>query len=82
MPPMSLGGCLVRNMSTGIGEGVDKIEYMSDIADVLSDKAVEVVASQAPAVNEVAIAAADSFVPVAALQHLIDYVHCYTGLNW
>ncbi|XP_031123752.1 mitochondrial inner membrane protein OXA1-like [Ipomoea triloba] len=82
MPPMSLGGCLVRNMSTGVGEGVDKIEYMSDIADVLSDKAVEVVASQAPAVNEVAIAAADSFVPVAALQHLIDYVHCYTGLNW
>ncbi|XP_019160633.1 PREDICTED: mitochondrial inner membrane protein OXA1-like [Ipomoea nil] len=80
--PMSLGGCLVRNMSTGVGEGVDKIEYMSDIADVLSDKAVEVVASQAPVVNEVAIAAADSFLPVAVLQHLIDYVHCYTGLNW
>lgn len=82
MPPMSLGGCLVRNMSTGVGEGVDKIEYMSDIADVLSDTAVEAVASQAPAVNEVAVAAADSFLPVAALQHLIDNFHCYTGLNW
>ncbi|KAL0853689.1 hypothetical protein Bca101_058841 [Brassica carinata] len=44
---------------------------------------VSTVTSQAvPAVNEVAIAAADSAFPVAALQHLIDGVHSFTGLNW
>ncbi|KAH6783421.1 hypothetical protein C2S52_008380 [Perilla frutescens var. hirtella] len=32
--------------------------------------------------SEVDIAAADSFPPVAALQYLVDYVHCYTGFNW
>jgi YidC/Oxa1 family membrane protein insertase len=36
----------------------------------------------APAVNEVAIAAADSFLPVAVLQHAIDAVHNFTGFNW
>ncbi|RAL50993.1 hypothetical protein DM860_005349 [Cuscuta australis] len=83
MVPMSLGVPFVRNMSTSVGEGVDKMEYMSDVAGVLSDKAVEAVASQAPAVmSEVAIAASDSFLPVAALQYVIDYVHCFTGLNW
>ncbi|XP_047971867.1 mitochondrial inner membrane protein OXA1-like isoform X2 [Salvia hispanica] len=40
------------------------------------------VARAAPAVGEVAAAAADSFLPVAALQYLIDYVHKFTGLNW
>ncbi|CAH9132194.1 unnamed protein product [Cuscuta epithymum] len=81
-PAMSLGGSVVRNMSTNIGEGVDKMEYVTDIAGVLTDSAGEAVASQAPVVNEVAMAAADSFLPVAVLQHLIDYVHCYTGFNW
>ncbi|KAL6578748.1 hypothetical protein OROMI_008964 [Orobanche minor] len=72
----------VRNMSSlGDGQG-DKIEIMSDIADVLGDKAVEVASQAGPVANEVAIAAADSFLPVAALQYLIDYVHCYIGLNW
>ncbi|KAL8483473.1 hypothetical protein ACS0TY_026238 [Phlomoides rotata] len=57
----------VRNMSS-LG---DKSEIMTDVADVVS-----------PVVNEVAVAAADSFFPVAAVQHLIDYVHIYTGFNW
>jgi YidC/Oxa1 family membrane protein insertase len=30
----------------------------------------------------VAAAAAGSFLPVAALQHFIDAVHSFTGLNW
>lgn len=82
MVPVGFGGVWMRNMSTSVGEGMDKIDYISDVAGVLSDKAVEAVASQAPVVNEVAIAAADSYLPVAALQYLIDYVHCVTGFNW
>ncbi|XP_059662214.1 mitochondrial inner membrane protein OXA1 [Cornus florida] len=81
VPPMT-GAIFSRNMSTTIGEGADKIGYMTDVAEVLTDKTVEVVASQAPAVSEVAIAAADSFFPVAALQYVIDGVHSFTGLNW
>ncbi|XP_042386260.1 mitochondrial inner membrane protein OXA1-like [Zingiber officinale] len=38
--------------------------------------------SSAPFPGEVAAAAADSFLPVAALQHLIDAVHSFMGLNW
>nr|GME06788.1 mitochondrial inner membrane protein OXA1-like [Ipomoea batatas] len=81
-PPWAMAPILMRNMSTSVGEGMNKIEYMSGVAEVLSDKAVEAVASQAPVVNEVAVAAADSYLPVAALQYLIDYVHCVTGFNW
>ncbi|KAL6530867.1 hypothetical protein OROGR_014727 [Orobanche gracilis] len=80
--PEACEQAFVRYMSSlGDGQG-DKIEIMSDIADVLGDKAVEVASQVAPVANEVAIAAADSFLPVAALQYLIDYVHCYIGLNW
>ncbi|VFQ68692.1 unnamed protein product [Cuscuta campestris] len=82
MPPMSLGGCTLRNMSTGDAVEKGTAEFVTDFADVLTDKVVEDVVSQAPAVNEVAMAAADSFFPVAALQYLIDYVHCFTGFNW
>ncbi|KAK4338504.1 hypothetical protein RND71_042991 [Anisodus tanguticus] len=82
MIPMSYGSFLTRNMSTDIGGGADKIEYMTDVAEVLADKAVEAVVSQAPAVNEVAIAAADCFLPVKALMYLMDYVHIFTGLEW
>ncbi|KAG6391065.1 hypothetical protein SASPL_148813 [Salvia splendens] len=69
-----------RNYSSAsVGEGAaDKIEVLNDVVAVLGDKAVEA----APALNEVVIAAADSFAPVAALQYVIDYVHCFTGLNW
>lgn len=76
-----------RNVSSTGGEGAeDKMEYMSDMVDVLADRSVEAVTAAAqvatPAVNEVAVAAADSFFPVAALQYLIDYVHIFTGFNW
>nr|KYP60501.1 hypothetical protein KK1_022907 [Cajanus cajan] len=70
-----------RHMST-VNQGSDKIDIMTDIADVLKDTTVEAVTSQAPIVKEVAIAAADSFLPVKALQYIIDAVHSYTGLNW
>ena len=68
-------------MST-VNQGSDKIDIMTDIADVLKDTTVEAVTSQAPIVKEVAIAAADSALPVKALQYIIDAVHSYTGLNW
>ncbi|KAF3632187.1 putative long chain acyl-CoA synthetase 4-like [Capsicum annuum] len=80
--PMSYGSFLTRNMSTDIGGGADKIDYMTDVAEVLADKAVEAVVSQAPAVNEVAIAAADCYLPVKALMYLMDYVHIFTGFEW
>ncbi|XP_047338684.1 mitochondrial inner membrane protein OXA1 [Impatiens glandulifera] len=71
-----------RHMSTVMGEGGNKIEYMTDMADILVDKTTETVAVVTPLANEVAIAAADSAFPVAALQHLIDAVHTFTGFNW
>ncbi|CAL5199597.1 unnamed protein product [Lathyrus oleraceus] len=70
-----------RNMST-MDQNSDKITVMTDVAEVLTDTAVETVTSQAPVVSEVAIAAADSYLPVQALQYVIDAVHSYTGLNW
>ncbi|TKY46644.1 Mitochondrial inner membrane protein OXA1 [Spatholobus suberectus] len=70
-----------RHMST-VNQGSDKIDIMADIADVLKDTTVEAVTSQAPIVNEVAIAAADSALPVKVLQYIIDAMHSYTGLNW
>lgn len=78
--PAGCGMTYVRNYSSaGFGEGAaDNIEVLKDAVGVLGDTAAEV----APAVNEVAVAAADSFAPVAALQYIIDYVHCFTGLNW
>ncbi|KAH9614554.1 hypothetical protein KSS87_020186 [Heliosperma pusillum] len=71
-----------RFMSTNIGEGVDKVEYLSDAAGVITDVSTEAIASQAPVLSEVAIAAADSAFPVAALQYVIDGVHSFTGLGW
>ncbi|CAN6312174.1 unnamed protein product [Urochloa humidicola] len=54
-----------------------------DAAEVLADAAETVAAAvPAPFPGEVAAAAADSFLPVAALQHFIDAVHTFTGLNW
>ncbi|KAF8380066.1 hypothetical protein HHK36_027536 [Tetracentron sinense] len=77
-----LGFSFCRYVSSTIGEGSDKIEYINDVAEVFTEKTVEAVASQAPAVSEVVIAAADSFYPVVGLQYLIDNVHNLTGLNW
>ncbi|CAM8947378.1 unnamed protein product [Rhodiola kirilowii] len=78
----SAGLSFYRHMSTGYEENLDKADYISDVAEIITEKTVEEVVSQAPVVNEVAIAAADSFAPVAALQHLIDAVHQFTGFNW
>ncbi|KAB5551960.1 hypothetical protein DKX38_009271 [Salix brachista] len=65
------GACFVRYMSTTTTAAADKINVLMDT-----------VAQAAPPANEVAIAAADSYLPVAALQHVIDAVHNFTGLNW
>lgn len=81
MIPMNSGSMFTRSMSSSVGGGAEKIEYISEVAE-LADKAVEAVASQVPAVNEVANAAADSYLPVKALQYLIDYVHIFTGFDW
>ncbi|KAG5130667.1 hypothetical protein JHK84_037064 [Glycine max] len=66
-PCTGYGFC--QYMST-VNRGSDKIgsDVMTDVADVLADTTMDSVASQAPVVNEVAIAAADSFLPVQALQ--------------
>ncbi|KAK7243495.1 hypothetical protein RIF29_38293 [Crotalaria pallida] len=79
--PACSGYNFCRYMST-VNQVSDKIEVMTDVSDALADNVVEAVASQVPIVNEVAIAAADSFLPVKLLQYLIDGVHSYTGLNW
>lgn len=81
--PAAFAPVFGRNMSTfGEGAGADKLEIMTDVADVLGEKAAEVASQVAPVANEVAVAAADSFLPVAALQYMIDYVHTFTGLDW
>ncbi|XP_021754351.1 mitochondrial inner membrane protein OXA1-like [Chenopodium quinoa] len=71
-----------RYMSTSVGEASDKVGFISDVAEVMSDTTMDAVVSQAPVLSEVATAAADSAIPVAALQYLIDGVHSFTGLNW
>lgn len=76
------GSFFVRRMSSTIGDGTGKMDYMSDVGGVLSDGSVEVVTQQAPVLSEVAVAAADSYFPVAALQYVIDGFHTYTGLPW
>ncbi|PRQ17431.1 putative membrane insertase OXA1/ALB3/YidC, membrane insertase YidC/Oxa1 [Rosa chinensis] len=79
-PPAGFG--FARNMSTAGGGGADKIGLFSDVPEILSDTTVQAVTSQLPVVNEVAIAAADSYLPVKGLQYLIDYVHTTAGLSW
>ncbi|XVF12974.1 hypothetical protein REPUB_Repub08aG0166700 [Reevesia pubescens] len=80
LPSTDMSFC--RYMSTTISDGADKVELMSDVAEAFKDSAVEAVASQAPAMNEVALAAADCWLPVATLQYVIDAVHSFTGFNW
>ncbi|CAN6324795.1 unnamed protein product, partial [Urochloa humidicola] len=53
-----------------------------DATGVLADAAEAAASVPAPFPGEVAAAAADSFLPVAALQHFIDAIHTFTGLNW
>ncbi|XP_011022753.1 PREDICTED: mitochondrial inner membrane protein OXA1-like [Populus euphratica] len=78
------GVSFCRHMSTKIGAASEKIEFINDVADVITDRTVEAAAAQAPAMDEVAAAAAaaDSYFPVAALQHVIDAVHSFIGFNW
>ena len=78
----SLGQSFCRYMSTAVGEGVDKMELIGDVADVITDTTAQTITSQVPVANEVAIAAADCSWPVMALQYLIDNVHQFTGFNW
>ncbi|KAJ0969343.1 hypothetical protein J5N97_022220 [Dioscorea zingiberensis] len=72
-------------------EGSNEINVIKDVTQVLTDTTFDAAASAATAAasavpapfpGEVAAAAADSFLPVAALQHLIDGVHSFTGFNW
>ncbi|CAL9244550.1 unnamed protein product [Arabidopsis halleri] len=72
-----------RYMSSAPGVGSEKIGVMSDIAEVITDSTLQDVPAQAAAaVSEVTLAAADSFFPIAALQHCIDMVHSFTGFGW
>ncbi|GAA0171184.1 transporter [Lithospermum erythrorhizon] len=73
------GSVFSRNMSTSVAE---KGEMMTNVDVFVDGSLAEVTAQVAPAMNEVAVAAADSFLPVAALQYLIEHVHVFTGLNW
>ncbi|OWM70387.1 mitochondrial inner membrane protein OXA1-like [Punica granatum] len=74
---LGLGSSFCRSMSSASGESSDD----GILAEVITERTADV-ASQVPAMSEVAVAAADSAYPVAALQHLIDGVHSFTGLNW
>ncbi|XP_017973829.1 PREDICTED: mitochondrial inner membrane protein OXA1 isoform X1 [Theobroma cacao] len=73
----SSGMSFCRYMSTTIGGGAD----MSAAASAINGGGADMSAA-ASAVNEVAIAAADSWFLVAALQHVIDTVHSFTGFPW
>ncbi|KAG6515648.1 hypothetical protein ZIOFF_026077 [Zingiber officinale] len=82
--PLGFDSSLLRSYSSAT-EGSTEIGLVNDVTEVLSDSGVvetAVAAVPAPFPGEVAAAAADSFLPVAALQHLIDAVHSFTGLNW
>uniref|UniRef100_A0A1J3DRX2 Mitochondrial inner membrane protein OXA1-like n=1 Tax=Noccaea caerulescens TaxID=107243 RepID=A0A1J3DRX2_NOCCA len=91
--PLGLGLSSCRYMSSTTqppewSEKVDGIDFVATEEVVVPHdfQAMEAVTTTiqavVPAVNEVALAAADSAFPVAALQHLIDAVHSFTGLNW
>eukprot|EP01018_Ginkgo_biloba_P013908 Gb_35664 [translate_table: standard] len=81
----TLGGPMSVRYASTIGEGSEKVdsipEYISDVAEVFTEKSVDAVV-QTQAMSEVAIAAADSAYPVAALQYVIEAVHVHSGLPW
>ncbi|KAG6511718.1 hypothetical protein ZIOFF_029795 [Zingiber officinale] len=84
--PLGLSPCHLRSYSSS-NEPSSETDGVDDVAVVLSDSSVEIASAAAvlppvPVPGEVAAAAADSFLPVAALQHLIDAVHSFSGLNW
>jgi len=59
-PSPSIGVSFCRHMSTKIGGWSEKIEFINDVADVITDATVEAVAAQAPAMDEVATLNLDS----------------------
>ncbi|CAN6578924.1 unnamed protein product [Malus baccata var. baccata] len=68
--------------SRSMSSASEKVELLSDVSGVLSDTGIEGLTSQVPAMSEVAVAAADSWLPVKGLQYFIEAVHVHTGLNW
>ena len=66
-----------RNMLTNVG--TFNIDYMINMADKTMDN---VVSSTQAVYNEVAIAAADSWLPVATWMDALDGIHKFTGVNW
>ncbi|KAF8112639.1 hypothetical protein N665_0063s0122 [Sinapis alba] len=87
VPTSASAFAFYRYMSSAHGVGSDKIGVINDIAEVITDSATlqdapAQAAAAVAAASEVAIAASDSFLPIAALQHCIDMVHCYTGFEW
>ncbi|CAN6302572.1 unnamed protein product [Urochloa humidicola] len=94
--PFALHLAAHRNFSSTSSASAPDIDVAADVlsdaassvpvSELLSDEVASAVASvtvpPAPFPGEVAAAAAESFPPVAALQHLLDAVHSFTGLNW
>ncbi|WVZ55163.1 hypothetical protein U9M48_005862 [Paspalum notatum var. saurae] len=92
--PFALHASAHRAFSSASAPGVDvAAEVLTDaassppVSELLSDEvayaaAASVPVPPAPYAGEVAAAAAESFPPVAALQHLMDAVQTFTGLNW
>ncbi|XP_051183663.1 mitochondrial inner membrane protein OXA1-like [Lolium perenne] len=76
-------GDLRRNLTLPLPFGAHRnFSSGPEVDTVLSDAASSVLPAP-PFPGEVAAAAAaDSFPPFAAAQHLIDAVHSFTGLNW
>ncbi|KAL8460004.1 hypothetical protein ACS0TY_031785 [Phlomoides rotata] len=75
--PAGCGLVLGRNYSNAsVGEGsADNIELLNDVVSVVADKAVEA----APVLNEVAIAAADSFFPIPLLIYQLKATSKFDG---
>ncbi|XP_010544826.1 PREDICTED: mitochondrial inner membrane protein OXA1-like isoform X2 [Tarenaya hassleriana] len=81
--PLGPGFFLCRHMSSKPGECSNKIDCNPAVVEELvPEESLEAVVTQVISVNEAALAAADSSLPVAAIQHFIDSVHAFTGFNW
>ncbi|CAN6285958.1 unnamed protein product [Urochloa humidicola] len=65
-----------------LSDAASSVPVSELLSDEVASAAASVTVPPAPFPGEVAAAAAESFPPVAALQHLLDAVHSFTGLNW
>ncbi|KAK1565804.1 hypothetical protein Q3G72_035435 [Acer saccharum] len=70
----SAGSAFCQYMSTTVGEGSDKIELMSDVADVLTDATTQVVANHAPACT--------TLLDVIGNILLLDYIKLVLSRIW